>query len=287
MLWLRRLMFMLVVSSFPTTGFDADVARIQAALPTEGCAVLTAPIDHAGVLEQVQHAYQWNARLHGTPYGAIDHQYFKPESVLTTVDDWMPMISCVAHEFDIPPELLAGIMALELDLDYHFTDAVLDNLVISPVGSFFSHIEAGAAYAGVHFGHLKAAVALLGEQYSASPFYRGYYHLITTRSDDELTYLATRYRLLDITDAAIMARYYATLRLGNRPLSQLTTTNMAFVWSAYRGGVIGTTVDPRPDSRWLLENYQRADNPQILGDTIIAMPYFAYYRTFYGLVRWS
>src|SRR5258708_6393569 len=169
---------------------------------------------------------------------------------------WTPQITCVAQQFDIPPGLLAGIMALELDLDYHTTDAMFDSMVVSPVGDTVSEIEVGAAYAGVHFKHLKPAVAETGEKFSSTEFYRTYYGLIMGHDAAELTELSTRYRLLDLTNAAVMARYYAKLRMGNRSLSEMTVNDMAFTWSAYRGGVVGSTADEGGDNRWSLEVLQ-------------------------------
>ena len=280
---LSRVLLALIIAVFllPTAS-DPDAERLRAELPAAGCATLAAPVDHGRVLEELRHAYEWNRLLAGSPLRAIDHDYFSSEEVLARVDGWLPLIACLAREFDEPPELLAGIVALELDLDYHLTDAVIDSLLRSPWGSFFGRVEVGAGYAGVHFGHLRPALATLGEQFSTSPFYRDYYRLIMTRSNADLTLLATRNTFIDLADAAMMARYYARLRLGQRPWASMTIDDMAFIWSAYRGGVVGSAADPRADSRWSLDYLQKADNPHVFGDTIIALPYFSYYRAVYG-----
>src|SRR5258708_15369036 len=98
------------------------------------------------------------------------------------------------------------------------------------------------------------------------------------RSDDDLSVVATRYRLIDLTNAAVLARYYGVLRMGSRSLSEMTITDMAFVWSAYRGGVTGTAADLSGPHRWSLDLLQKADNPQVFGDTVIAIPYFSYFH---------
>ena len=55
----------------------------------------------------------------------------------------------------------------------------------------FSKLEFGAAYAGIHFKHLRPALVNLGEHFSESPFYQTYYHFTITHAlrdaDGELT----------------------------------------------------------------------------------------------------
>ncbi len=278
----RALLALIIAVYLVPAASDPDAERLRTELPAAGCARPAAPADHGRVLEELRHAYQWNRLLAGSPLMAIDHDYFGGEEVLARVDGWLPLIACIAREFDEPPALLAGIVALELDLDYHLTDAVIDSLLRSPWGWLFGRVEIGAGYAGVHFGHLRPALATLGQQFSTSPFYQGYYRLIMTRTNADLTLLATRYPFIDLADAAMMARYYARLRLGQRPWASMTIDDMAFIWSAYRGGVVGMAADPRPDSRWSLDYLQKADNPHVFGDTIIALPYFSYYQAVVG-----
>ncbi|MEP7285544.1 MAG: hypothetical protein ABI947_07230 [Chloroflexota bacterium] len=282
---MRRILICMVVVWVPATTNDPDVERLYRAIPPQGCATIIAPIDHAGMLEALQHAYAWN-RLLDKHVAAVNHDYFTPQQVLAMIEGWTPQIVCVAREFEIPPELLAGVLALELDLDYHLTDAVFDILVVSPLSDTFDKVEVGAAYGGVHFKHLKPALASFGVDFSQSLFYQTYYRLTSTRNADELTVIATRYRLVDLANAAVMARYYALLRMGNRPLTQMSLTDMAFTWSAYRGGVVGATADlrtaPNDDHRWGLSYLQKADNPLVFGDTLIAMPYFSYFRQLYS-----
>jgi len=153
-----------MIASLPVTACDPDVARLYNSIPALGCARVVSPVDRAGTLEALKHAYAWNDLL-DKRFAAVNYNYFSAEQVLTMVSDWSPQIVCIAAEFDIPPELLAGIMASELDLDYHVVDAVFDDLVMSPFGDTFSHVEVGAAYAGVHFAHLKPALAALGDAY--------------------------------------------------------------------------------------------------------------------------
>ncbi len=265
---------------------DPDGERLTDDIPASGCAVLPRAIDHAGIIEQLQHAYAWNRLLANSPLMAINHdEDYSLEEILTKVEDWSPLIVCIAHEFDEPPELVAGILALELDLDYPLADVIVDGVIRTPIGNALGNVEMGAGYAQVHLSHLRPAVLVIGKDFSTSPFYRDYYRMTTTRTIGDLTLIATRYPVADIANAAAMARYYAGLRLGKRSPAEMTIEDMAFVFSAYRGGVAGTPADPRKDSRWSVEYLQRADNPHLFGDTIIALPYFAYYRGLFQAAR--
>jgi hypothetical protein len=281
--WMQRFMIMLIVAWIPVTNAEPEVQRLYSAIPHSGCAVV-AVVDHERTLEELSRAYQWNALL-DIRVAALNHDYLSPEQVLTKVDNWAQLIGCVAREFDIPPALLAGIMATELDLDYHVTDATVDSLVGSPFSDVFGDIEIGAAFGGIHFKHLEPALRSIGGDYSTSEFYQRYYHLTSQRSIRELTILATNHRLIDLANAAVMARYYALLRMGNRSLNDMTLTDMAFTWSAYRGGVSGTAADMLDSHRWSLPYLQKTDNPNVFGDTLIAMPYFSYFGEVYGVVR--
>ncbi len=275
---MSRVCLVMMLALSVTPAHDPDAERLTAELSGDACGEAIIPVDHGRVLEELDHAYAWNRLLAGSSLAAIDHDYFSAEEVLRRVDGWSPLIACIAREFDIPPELLAGTLALEMDLDYHLADAIADDLIRSPWGRTFSQIEMGAGYAGVHFRHLRPALTTFGSALSQSPFYWDYYRLIMNRSDSDLTLLATRYAVIDLADAAVMARYYVLLRLGPRPLSTLTVDDMAFVWSAYRGGVVGSVADPGRKSRWSLDYLQEADNPNVFGDTLIAVPYFSYYQ---------
>jgi len=282
---LRRAMMVLMVALFSLPISYPDADQLLSLIPQRGCSMLAPHPDHAGMLEDLRHAYAWNDLLAGSKLAAINQDYFRPEDVLQKVEGWSPLITCVAREFAIPPELLAGIMSLELDLDYHVTDAIFDSAICSPWGRLISDIEIGVGYAQVHYKHLRPALATFGKSFSISSFYQAYYAMTTARSDGDLTLLATLHPEIDLANAAVMARYYALLRLDTRPMTDLTITDIAFIWSAYRGGVIGTEADPRADSRWSLDYLRQADNPYVFGDTLLAMRYFTYYRNWYSITN--
>ncbi len=275
---LARMFVLLYLVSLPWPP-DTDVEHLHAALPDQPCTVIT-KVDQAGVIDAVTQAYRWNDLL-DKRVAAINHSYYSIPVVLQKIERWMPAISCVAQAFDISPVLLAGTLATELDLDYHVVDVVADNVIrVSPFGEVLGYVVMGAGYAGVHFDHLKRALATFDRNFSTSPFFNVYRQIVTTRSNASLTVLATRDSLFDIADAAVMARYYMLLRLGTRSMTSLTVTDMAFIWSAYRGGAKDSPADlpEKREYRWSIEYLQRADNPQIFGDTLLALPYFTYFK---------
>ncbi len=279
---LGKLLVLWLVVVLPASGRDSDVERLAAAL---NCTVNVAPLDRGRVVEEVLHAHAWNALLPAGPMRAVDHQFYSTDQVLDKVNALAPTVACVAHEFDLPPALLAGLLATELDLDYHLTDAVFDTLIRSGLCDALSYVEIGAGDMGVHFRRLHPALASLGDQFSPSSFYRNYYILTSTRTDAELTRLATRYPVIDLANGAVMARYYALLRIGDRPLAGMTVTDMAFIWSAYRSGVVGTPADPGNDHRWGRDYLRQASTVALFGDTIVALPYFAYYHDLFDGMR--
>src|SRR5258708_25717663 len=116
--WIWRMMALVLVVSFPAAGGDPEIERLYSGLPAAGCAEIIRPIDHAGVLEALDHAYAFNKML-DRHVAAVNHDYFTTPQVLAMVVGWTPQITCVAQQFDIPPGLLAGSLALSLDLEYH------------------------------------------------------------------------------------------------------------------------------------------------------------------------
>ncbi|MEP7285545.1 MAG: hypothetical protein ABI947_07235 [Chloroflexota bacterium] len=268
---------------FPDT--DLDAARTIAALAIGRC-VGTAQVDHARTVEEVTYAHEWNRLLIDTrtdaPLATPERgSVFGVDAALTMVDGWTPLIGCVAREFDIPPALLAGVVATELNVDYDWLDEIVDSKIRARgvIGEVFCYVAVGGGYASVHTPHLRRALATFGAAFSQSPFYRRYYQIVMSGSLPDVTRITTRYLPFDIANAAVMARYYALLRMGSRPLFQMSLTDMAFTWSAYRGGVSDTPSDPDGDYRWRLSFLQKADNPAVFGDTLIALPYFSYFRS--------
>jgi hypothetical protein len=245
------------------------------------CSAVVQVVDHGRVSEEVRQALDWNRLLADSTLVSLERGgYYTLDEVLAKVDGWTPTTACLAQAVGIPPELLAGLLATELYMDYNAVDVLVDGVIRSEsvIGDMLCYVVRGGGYASVHVDHLKRALQALGPDLSPSPFYRSYYRLLSTLELPDITRLATRNLLIDLMDAAVMARYYADLRLGRRQMAGMTIEDMAFVWSAYRGGVVGTPADPRPDSRWSLEYLQQASDPHLFGDTLVALPFFSYYH---------
>ena len=259
---------------------DPARAALEAAFPAGPC-VHTQPVDPGRTLEEIRQAHAWNALLVGTGLATPERGgVYSPQAVLDQVETWLPLIGCLAQEFDIPPALLAGTVAAELDVDYHWTDLAVDSAMRTGTvgGGIISYLVTGGGFASVHTSHLRPALRLLDKDFSQSPFYRGYYRIVMSYDFPAFTRLTTSSRLVDLANGSVMARHYAGLRMGNRPLKRLSAVDMAFVWAAYRGGVSNTAADPDDGYRWSLETLRTVSNPHLFGDTIIALPYFSYYR---------
>lgn len=284
----RRLFVLLVICSIPATGSDFEVMRLLNAAPWSECGTPFTAVARDGTLAELRRADALNALIPDRRLRAINHTWYTRDQVFDRVDGWLPIIDCIAREADIPPALLAGTLAVEIDLDYHLTDAVMDNLIRSPMGDIAAQVEIGVGYAGIHWSGLRRSVAWLGPRLSGSAFFRLYRRLIMSRTDAVLTRLATRYVVLDIANAAVMLRAYAELKLPGRRLSHttlLTDAQMALIWTAYRGGISSTPVDTRNDHRWSLIRFQHESSVTIMGDSLIAQPYYAYFRERMDSVR--
>ncbi len=65
-----------MIASLPVTARDPEVARLYNSIPTLGCARVVAPVDRAGTLEALQHAYAWNNML-DKRFAAVNYNYFR------------------------------------------------------------------------------------------------------------------------------------------------------------------------------------------------------------------
>jgi hypothetical protein len=280
---LVRLVVLLAVASILPEGGDHDMVALAGAFD---CQVETASvlIDSAGTLEAVAAAKAWNALLAVTAplRAATDHDNLPASQVIARVDALASDIACVARVFKLPPALLAGLLAAEMDLDYHRADTIVDMLIASGWGDALAVLDMGMGMGGVHHGGLRRALAALGSSFSSSPFYEVYFR-VTMRADAmRLTRLASRYVLFDLANVAVLARHYAELRMGGAPLEAMTVVDMAFTWSAYRGGVIASPADPDGPRRWSAERLQQASDPRSEPDALLARPYFAYYGALFA-----
>lgn len=281
--WLRRILVIVFVASVPAPAGDLELSAMAAVSPCPplhpGAASRTAMVEHGRTLEELAHARAWNARLaeQGDARAAMNHEFLSTEEVLRHVDALAPLLACVAQAFGISPALLAGLLAAELDLDYHQTDVVMDWLIATGWADALTLLDINTGRAGVHIATLKPALATMGSAWTDSPLVRTYAGIVGRSERAQLMRLASRSVLFDLCNAAAVARYYALLRMDGRPLTSMTLPDMAFVWAAYRGGVADTAADHGPRV-WSLANLRRAEDPYMLGDTLLALPYFSHYQ---------
>jgi RHS repeat-associated protein len=247
--------------------------------------------------------------------GAENYAYHSSCYAIDWVNQHRNEIAAVAQRHGVPPELVAGILASEIDFDYDFRDVVgdtafqgggdwvIDNYLMrnrNPgpgVGSI--HYETGWLYAQRHY-------LLCGYELG---------EIFTTQGTPRATFIApgmgprtfTATRLLTarewvkvvLTDSgaiegvSIIARFLADYRTGTggKPnktshYTDLTPTDMAQIFGAYRNGVGGLTCFNDPDGDGdhacgftRVFDFQRKAT---LGDQARqAYPYFTYFADFF------
>lgn len=298
--WSFRAVVVYLVSMMPHRGGDMEVAQMMADLNCTGLPTYQLIADRGDIREQVQMAHQWNRIMVGegnqapgifTVYSgrgqvraaAIDHTFRTTDEVLDVVDGLIPLIGCVAREYDLPPALMAGIIAAAQDLDYNEIDAAVDSWLMTGWLDGLTFFDIGAGVANVHYRSLRPAVQSIGETGRVGAFARNHRESALRQDKAGWIRLSSRYPAYDLANLAVMARYYGQLRMGERPLMGMTAVDMAFVWSAYRGGVVNTAVDDRPGYRWDAVMYQHATDLFMLGDTVVALAYFRHYRAVFSV----
>lgn len=278
--WLCTLALMITAAAIPPSGVDYEAARIRAAMK-QTCPhyeYLNIPRDRLEA--DLERARRWNDLMIslGSPAASMDRLFLLPDEVIDQVEQLIPLIGCAAAAFDLPPDLLAGIIAAALDLDYNPIDRFVDGSIALGWGEPLTTFDVSAGYAQVHFDPLSRALAWMGRERFDSPLYAAFFDLIQRRDRAGYIRLASRFPMVGILSGAAMTRYYTDLRMGSRGLNQITLTDKVIIWSAYRGGVSDQPADPAPNHKWSLSHYVNAQNPYLLGDMILAAPYFAYFQ---------
>jgi hypothetical protein len=300
--WLFRAIVIYLVAMMPHRGGEMEVAHMLAVLDCAGLPAYRLGADRGAVREQVRIGGQWNALMltleqdtasGARPQGvvraaAVDHDFLTTDEVLDRVDGLLPLIACVARQYDIPPALVAGIIAAAQDLDYNRIDAAVDVWLTTGWLDGLTFFDIGAGAANIHYRSLLPVLAK-EPGVGASPFARAHRASALRQGNAGWIRLSSRYPAYDMANIAVMARHYARLRIGEKPLAGLSAVDMAFVWSAYRGGVMDSAStgsashDPSQMLRWALANYQRATDPFMLGDTAVALAYFQHYQAVFGV----
>lgn len=283
---LRRIVFravcMGIAAAVPVVGGDLRVGRIAAAKAAYCSAAGLTPVSREAVYADLAHAREWNTLFaRESPYRnavAIDRHFLGTSDALDRVFALADEIVCAAQVVGIPPSLLAGVLAAALDFDYNAIDRFVDGAIALGWGDAFTAFDVSAGDAQVHYRPLRRALLSMGRAFCSSPIYERFYDLIM--EGDQASYLraASRSTLVGILAGAVMVRHYTDLRLNGRAMATLTATDMALIWTAYRGGVSETAADPTPNYRWDVAHYRRADNPYIFADALLSRPYFVYFQ---------
>jgi len=278
--WLCILTLMITAAAIPASGVDYEAARVRAVMK-QVCPhyhYLITPRD--GLEADLDRARRWNALMinFGSPAASMDRRFLLPDQVVDQVEQLIPLIGCAASAFELPPDLLAGIIAAALDLDYNPIDRFVDGSIALGWGEPLTTFDVSAGYAQVHYDPLSRALMWMGRGRFESPLYQAFFDLIQRRDRAGYIRLASRFPMVGILSGAAMTRYYTDLRMGSRGLDQLTLTDKVTIWSAYRGGVSDQPADPASNHKWGLSHYMSAQNPYLLGDMILAAPYFAYFQ---------
>ncbi len=144
------------------------------------------------------------------------------------------LIEEMAKKYGVPPALLAGVIASEMDFDHHWLTGAVDDGIMRNLG-----VGVGDGYgaASVHFDTLEAATRYLNEHHltgagDASQFWDNF--------DD--VFLGVRFMgknpaefPTSVESAAIVTAAY--MHLHGKPPDQLTPEDMAVIWAGYRTGV--------------------------------------------------
>lgn len=166
----------------------------------------------------------------GDPLKPDNTLYFGADEALGTVylnDDARQVIEFYAEKYDIPPALLAGVVAAELDFDYELKNDVRDGVARGGVDlPSFRGFDDSIGATNVHRPTLETAQAYLVENELPGADTASIY----TPSDDRrrATFSGS------VEAAAIVTSMYDHAYGGAE-----TPEDMAVVWAAYRSGVGG------------------------------------------------
>jgi hypothetical protein len=144
------------------------------------------------------------------------------------------VIEEMAARYGIEPELLAGVVASEMDFDHDWKDALQDGLGRNIPGVTPGVAREGAGVASVHLPTLERAIAYVQERglpgASAAAIYdRSFSNRASFQGSVEA--------------AAIVTSALRDWKVRNGDTGRLTTEDMAVIWSAYRTGVGGFLPD--------------------------------------------
>jgi RHS repeat-associated protein len=235
--------------------------------------------------------------------GATNTALFDSCDAVNWVTEYETEVVGSSNRHGIPPELVAGILASEIDFDTGIDDLALDNMLRAlyyqgivnddewSMLALYACLEVPTFAVGV--GQIEyESFQRAQEHYNTSGYSLGAF--FTSSGADSSKYAWTLAVLTSegaIEGASVMARYLADYRTGSNGLPKttthfgdLTTSDMAQIFGAYRAGVGGLTCFQDVDGDGVLDcgfpNAARFQELDILGPQASqALPYFEYFQT--------
>ena len=235
--------------------------------------------------------------------GAVNYAFFSSCDAIAWVDQRRNEIRGAAQRHGIPPELLAGVLASELDFDYSFGDWFVDTTLQAQflvhgesviVAYLLARPNPGPGVASIHL-HTWEIV----QQY----YLDCGYDLGTTLAPGGQTLSQVQWILSVMTptgsieSAGAVARYLADYRTGSGGQPKKAThyndmnfVDMAQIFGAYRAGVGGLTCFNDPDRDGLhncgfldIKDFQRSNN--LGNEARQAYSYFGFFQRYFEYYR--
>lgn len=171
----------------------------------------------------------------------------------------------IAKKYGLDPALLAGTVAVEMDLDYDWIDKIQDGLGRRNIGA-----GDGPGVANVHNASLETAVNYLKEHNLAgNDFAQNYDWSSSNRSSFNGS----------MEGAAIVLAMY-THAHGGAP----TSDDMAVIWGAYKSGIKGFIPNDPGEGYASLDHFRNNTANGGIGEFLMgknayyAQPYFEYFK---------
>ena len=243
----------------------------------------------AGTPEQHLYEKLIQARRYAS-FSATIAQTGTPAEVLSNTLTWADAhrseIQRTAEAFDIPPELLEGLLMSEMYWDYGLQDAVADRFapLISWLGGDLHRkfLEASApGLASVHFGTYKVAYEYLEARHKLPPGVvppdeLSAAYLVTSEGSIQAAALVTLWLVEQYEAGQDAEAWYIREDFGLRRRDYLTAEDMAIIYAAYRQGT--GYVQCRQNENVRFENWVASDDPhcELPGNAQFALPFMAY-----------
>ncbi|MEO1334381.1 MAG: hypothetical protein AAFV29_02000 [Myxococcota bacterium] len=169
-----------------------------------------------------------------------DTEFYAPKDVIPTLTSPknMQLIQQTAARYGIEPELLAGVVAAEMDFDHDRNDVFQDGFGRNaPWLLDVFQADSGAGVASVHLPTLKQSIEYIKknpDRFGSS--------VVSAASKYDLSTNNRSTFAGSVESAAIVTAALRDWKRANGDVGQLTTEDMASIWGAYRTGVGGFSI---------------------------------------------